>query len=193
MSRIGLSSGNRKQEVAAWRVPEGEALVFELSTGDITVAGFGDKSGSQLVVQIGFSALYFQNGLLTVSEIDVTTGTIANLLVNGTVREAGTITPANLTASQNNWAPTGIANVRNVRLSANAGLSVTGISASQTNGRLLRLLNIGSNALTLTHESGSSAAANRFLCPGSANFSLAANAFVDAWYDGGSSRWRLGR
>lgn len=193
MSRIGLDGGGRKREVEAWRVPEGEVLVFELATGNVTVGGFGDKSGSQFFVQIGFNALYFQNGVLIVGAIDTVTGTMANLHATGTVRESGAITPANLTASQNNWAPSGIANARNVRLSANASLSITGISASQTNGRLLRLLNIGSNALTLTHESGSSTAANRFLCPGSANFSLAANAFVDAWYDGASSRWRLGR
>lgn len=194
MSRIGLDGNNRKREVAAWRVPEGETLIFESTTGDAGIAVFGDKGGTQLIFQNGFGSFYYQNGILTVpGTIDTNTALLGATTLRSSVFELSTSTPANLTASQNNWTPTGGSAVRTVRLTANAGLSITGLSISQVSGRVVRLLNIGSNAITLAHESGSSSAANRFVCPGLTNLSLPAGAGVELWYDGNSSRWRTCR
>lgn len=192
MSRIGLDSGGRKKEFDAFVVPEGTSLIFSSTTGDAYIGVFADKGGTQLIFGSGFISMTFQGDTLTAPTVSADAGRFQTLTALGGIIDQSVLSPANLTASQNNWAP-GATGVRNIRLSANAGLSITGLSAGQTTGRLIRLFNIGSNAITIAHESGSSSAANRFLCPGSSNFSLAANAAVDLWYDGASSRWRLVR
>lgn len=103
-----------------------------------------------------------------------------------------TTSPANLTASKNNWNPAGIGTAvpTNIRVSANAGLSITGIIAGAS-GQRATIYNVGANAITLSHNSGLSSAGNKFLCPGSADLSLRANGAVDMWYDPTSAAWRL--
>lgn len=114
-------------------------------------------------------------------------GTVAT--INAPLSFNNPTTPALITASQNNYAPaTPLGAI--VRLSANAGLNITGMVKTY-NGERVTLVNIGSNAITLTHQDAASTAANRFFCPGSANYTLAVNAGVDCWYDTTSSGWRL--
>lgn len=99
--------------------------------------------------------------------------------------------PANLTASQNNWQPAGTSAVpTNVRFTANASLSLTGLTAGLS-GQRMTLWNVGSNSITLAHESASSTTTNRFRCPGATNFTLRADGAVDLWYDPTSARWRV--
>lgn len=75
------------------------------------------------------------------------------------------------------------------RLTCNAGASLSGMTGG-AEGRFAFLLNAGANDLTVTHDAASTAA-NRFLCPGSVDYVLAANAGVFSWYDNTSSRWRI--
>lgn len=98
----------------------------------------------------------------------------------------GVITPAQLTASVNNYGPTGLSTCNVIRLDANSAWNITGLVA-QTAGTLIQLVNVGSNAITLTSESGSSTAANRF----TGGVSIPAGGGVYIWYDGTSSRWRV--
>lgn len=103
----------------------------------------------------------------------------------------GVVSPANLTASQNNWNPSGGVGVPTVvRFTCNASLSITGLIAGVA-GQRVTLCNVGTNNITLSHESGSSTAANRFKCPNSAAFTLRKDGAVDLWYDSTSSRWRI--
>lgn len=99
------------------------------------------------------------------------------------------ITPTQLTANTDNWAPTGFATCRRVRASSDAARNLTGI-AGGSDGFSVRLFNIGAFAITLVHDA-TSTAANRFLCPNSANVTLRPNGFVDLDYDATSSRWRV--
>lgn len=100
-----------------------------------------------------------------------------------------TISPTTLTANTDNWAPTDLATASVIRASTNASLNLTGLAGGIAN-RNIRLLNVGSNPLVLTHDA-TSTAANRFLCPNGASFTLAANTGVDLMYDATSSRWRV--
>jgi hypothetical protein len=139
----------------------------------------------------GASSTYSSGATLTLATGSTfscaTTATFSNKVVSTYVTS-----PANLTSSQNNWNPAGFgSNVpTNIRVSANAGLSLTGIIAG-TSGQRATIYNVGSNALSLAHQSASSTAANRFFCPGGAAFSIAANGAVDMWYDGTSAGWRI--
>src|SRR5262245_4123414 len=64
-----------------------------------------------------------------------------------------TISPAGLTAHQDDWAPTGIATAGHVRVTiTTAARNITGISAGQTDGRRITLSALDGNVFTLKHE-----------------------------------------
>ena len=69
--------------------------------------------------------------------------------------------------------------------------TVTGLSVSQVSGQECEIWNVGSNALVLAHQSASSTAANRFVCTGAADITLAADEVALLRYDSATSRWRV--
>jgi hypothetical protein len=99
------------------------------------------------------------------------------------------LSPAQITANTDNWAPTNHEKTRIFRLSTDASRNLTGLQGG-VNGRRITISNVGAQNLVFVHDA-TSTAANRFLCPGSVNFTLNANDSIDLWYDGTSSRWRL--
>jgi hypothetical protein len=98
------------------------------------------------------------------------------------------ITPAQITANQNDYAPTGLAGATVLRLSTDASRTLTGLSGG-SDGRVLDILNVGSFDLVLANESASSAAANRFALGGDAT--IAAGGGASLIYDAAASRWRV--
>jgi hypothetical protein len=119
---------------------------------------------------------------------DGTALTPASLNVTGLVRFTGVITPAQLTASVNNYNPTGFATASVARLSADAEWNITGMVAAAAS-HFVVLVNIGGNTVNLLDESASSSAANRFALD--VNLALTADTAASLWYDGTSARWRL--
>lgn len=101
----------------------------------------------------------------------------------------GVISPAQLTANTNNWNPTDLATSSVIRFSTDVSRNLTGITA-QPSGTRITLCNIGTTDCVLVNDA-TSTAANRFLCPGGANFTLNGGDSVDVWYDSTSSRWRV--
>lgn len=99
------------------------------------------------------------------------------------------VTPAQIVANTDNYAPTGLGHNLTFRLSSDAARNLTGIVA-QTGGTRMMLQNIGAQNIVLMHDV-TSTAANRFFCPGSANYTLNANDAVEIEYDSTSSRWRV--
>ncbi len=119
---------------------------------------------------------------------------ISDLNVQRSVRigsaSTGSITPDQITASVNDYNPTGLATALLLRLSSDASRTITGIAAGTTPaGRSLVLSNVGAQPIILANESSSSAAANRFAIGGS--YTIPAGAGVSVLYDGTASRWRL--
>jgi hypothetical protein len=117
--------------------------------------------------------------------IDRTTGAAK---LNSAVSLAGKISPAQITADQNNYNPTGLSGASVLRLASDATRTITGL-AGGSDGRSITLVNVGTNVIILAHESASSAAANRFSL--GAPFNLLAAQSVRLWYDAASSRWRM--
>lgn len=108
----------------------------------------------------------------------------------------GVLTPAQITTNQNDYAPIGIDACTLLRLSTDASRQITGLNAilgsrgaTQINGRLLLVKNVGANDLVLVHESGSSTAAYRFNLPGAGNLTLNPSDMVILFYDGTATRW----
>ena len=118
--------------------------------------------------------------LLGTSNVDLRNDVVDSLM----------ITPTILGASTNNYSATGSGSTSRMRISSSLAVDLTGLTGGAP-GREMVLFNIGSFTITLSHDSASSTAANRFLCPGSTNFALTANAAVRLVYDATSSRWRV--
>jgi hypothetical protein len=98
-------------------------------------------------------------------------------------------TPATLSATNNdyNW----LLGNQTLRLTAaTGGSTITGL-AWPSAGRQVRLVNVGTDAITLAHQSTGSTANNRILTSTGSNYSLVANASVLLEYDGTTARWRV--
>lgn len=98
------------------------------------------------------------------------------------------LSPAQITADLNDYNP-GVARI--YRLSTDAARTVTGLAISQVNGQEFVVFNVGSNNLVLSHQNASSTAANRFICTGAADITLAADEAALFWYDGTTARFRV--
>jgi len=97
-----------------------------------------------------------------------------------------------ITASQNDYAPTGWNKSEMLRLTSSGGaFNITGLDAAASSNTVKRLCNIGANNITLVHASGSSTASNRFLLIGAANRVLLQDETVTVWYDPVIGNWRL--
>ena len=146
-------------------------------TGVITASSFGASTTVTVSLDSGTLSSPVSSvslSLLSASDHALPTGPI--------------VTPAQLTASQNNWSPSGIATARVVRFSTDASRDITGILAG-SDGRRVIFHNVGSNPGVLKDESGSSTAANRLALD--ADITLLTDQACELIYDGTSARWRL--
>lgn len=105
---------------------------------------------------------------------------------------SGVITPAAIAAATNDYNPTGLAQAFAIRQDVSGGnQNITGL-AGGVGGRMVMFVNIntGTNGIIFINESASSAAANRFSLPNSANLAVGAlRRTVTFWYDTAASRW----
>jgi hypothetical protein len=102
-------------------------------------------------------------------------------------RVSGVISPTQIAANTDDYTPTGLSTANVLRLTTDASRNLTGITGGAS-GRILLLMNVGSNNLVLKDET-TSTAANRFSF--GADVTLGAKQSVLIWYDTTSSRWRL--
>jgi len=121
--------------------------------------------------------------------IDFKTGTVT---VGGALQTTNTVTPAALSASQNDYAPSGHANANLFRLDPNGNTPavITGLAGGVA-GRRITIMRIAgtSGTIQFTNESASSTAANRFMASG-ASWALSTTLVaLDFIYDGTLSRW----
>jgi hypothetical protein len=118
--------------------------------------------------------------------------TVPGLSLNEDFGLTGDISPSQLTSDQNNWNPTGLSTAGVIRVSGDSSFrSITGI-ANGADGRVLQIVNVGSNSLFLVNQSTSSSAANRFDL-GGYDIPLFPSDAVIMQYDETSSRWRIAK
>ena len=106
-------------------------------------------------------------------------------------------TPAAIVASQNDYVLTGSAFQR---LNCTTASDITGIApptgGAHVDGRMIRLVNVGTATVTLKHNSASSTAANRMYRHNGTDVSLTVNEWADLVYDStdngsGAAGWRV--
>lgn len=100
------------------------------------------------------------------------------------------VSPSSLSTSQNDWAP-GAADV--VYVTTSADINITGVSSTSIpDGHAMLIMNIGSNKITLKHQSTSSTAANRFKSSTGGDVVLYADGgSAMCMYHAAASRWRI--
>ncbi|WP_369682868.1 DUF2793 domain-containing protein [Rhodopseudomonas palustris] len=100
----------------------------------------------------------------------------------------GVAAPPQLTADQNDYAPAGLGAAAVLQLWSDAARSLTGL-AGGAEGRIVCVVNVGSQPLTLASDSAASAAANRFSLGGDVAISARQAALLR--YDAAAARWFL--
>lgn len=95
--------------------------------------------------------------------------------------------PSQITANQNDYS---LPAADVVRLDSDAARDITGFSGG-TGGRVVVLVNVGSFAITLKHQSTSSTAANRVAVPWAGDYIMDPSYAAVLLYDATASRWRV--
>jgi hypothetical protein len=115
-----------------------------------------------------------------------------SLTVSQNFALSGDISPPQITADQNDYAPTGHATASVIRISTDQNdRNITGL-AGGADGRIVLILNIGSFRFFLTHDDGAtSTAANRFLTADNGYAQIPQNGAALLVYDATSARWRV--
>lgn len=117
-----------------------------------------------------------------------------NALFGGGMLFTNSISPAQLTGNQNDYAPGSFATTYMVLQDVDAATrNVTGLAGGVA-GRRVCFINISTNAasiLRFTNQDAASSAANRFILPNAGNYDVPRGGSIVFWYDGGASRWRV--
>lgn len=97
------------------------------------------------------------------------------------------VTADEITASQNNYNPTGLSTAGTLRLHSDASRNITGLAGGE-DGREIRIFNVGAQDIVLTNADAASSAAAQFIF--GANITLNPNEGVVLWYDIVNTAWR---
>lgn len=98
---------------------------------------------------------------------------------------SGVITPAQIVANTNDYAPLGIATAQVLRISSDARRTITGVLA-QPAGRVLLLQNVGTFPIPLKYQDVGSSVSNRFFFA----CTLGGGQCIEITYDGVAGGWR---
>jgi hypothetical protein len=121
----------------------------------------------------------------SVTDVQALAEEVGDILVNF---KSEVIAPTDST-KQNNYAPAGLADAREMRWSGTASTGITGLAA-QSDGREIIVKNSTTDYLFwLEHESAASTAANRFVLPKQFPAFLLPGESLTLRYDGTASRW----
>jgi hypothetical protein len=106
-----------------------------------------------------------------------------------------TVSPAQITSSQNNYSPVGLEHSNVLRINSDSAVNITGLDATNAGTGWFNpykmIVNSGSFAITLKHQDIGSTAANRFIGTSGADVVLAASGgSAIVYYDSSDSRWR---
>jgi len=165
---------NAKTRVYGWNFPVGGGGVsrFRYITGGVDIMQFGTDG----------SVFHYQ----------AATFQLAPTFQSGFINSAGTrntneITPTQLTANVDNYAPTGFSTAYAIILTSDASRDITGF-ASPTTGRRIFVYNNGAQNIVLKHDV-TSTAANRIFGRGAADTTLTPKTGVILYYSASITRW----
>ena len=153
------------------------------------INGVGTPTGPGIYLGANFvNALTTKVGLNSIQ--GYATPIVANAALQSPGNFADNEVTATLATSQNNYAPTGFSDgtMGMFLTAASGGSTITGLAAPTNRGSVqVTLFNMSANSITLSHQSGSSSAANQFNCPGATNYVIPAYGIAVLYYSGYAS------
>jgi len=164
---------------------------FEIGTGVYTSSGTTLTRATVLISKIA--------GTSGTTKINLSGGATVRVIYAkedvGTFNEdillQGIISPAQITADQNNYNPSGLATANVLRINSDAVRSITGLTAG-VSGQTIFVINTGSSfSIFLVEESASSTAANRFVSNWGTGVELVPKGAAILFYDTTLSRWTV--
>lgn len=147
-----------------WGLVAGGTLVAELTANTLTIPG---------TATLAITGTFSSTGALTVGDF-----------------RTATISPAQLIADTENWAPAGLASAGMIRLSTDAARTLGGLTGGSA-GRIVILHNIGAQILNIADEGAGSVATNRFAFFNNSTQTLSPDMAIAFQYDGTTQRWRM--
>lgn len=147
-----------------------------LFTNNILSAATASFSGEPAV-----SSTAVRNGNLP----QLSTLTFTQALASG-----ANISPAQITANQNDYNPTGWLTAFLVRLTSDAARNITGLARDGSNLYKI-VLNVGAQNIVFTNQDAASTANQRIATPNAASFTLLPGSGAHLIYDGTADRWRV--
>lgn len=159
-------------------IPANKATAFNVNIDGGTTALKVDTTTGAETVEVG-----------STSTDSKTTIKSDNLTVEGSTTLTGVGT-ASVGSTQHNYVLPNADTSTIIRLNNSASFTLTGI-AGGSDGKMYYLFNVGIGDISITHQSVSSDAANRIICPTNGNFALRSSGGVQIIYDGTAQRWRI--
>nr|DAL04211.1 MAG TPA: Right handed beta helix region [Crassvirales sp.] len=160
--------------VLSWATAGGGAVATDAiwdAKGDLAV-GTGANTGAKLTVGANGKQIYADSGEST-----------------GLRWGPDVISPSQITADQDDYAPTGWADAQIVRLDGDNGMRAITSMAAGYSGEIKQLINVGSYPIYFPGQHPDGTAANRI--DASTDFILFPKLSARIMYDGTSSRWRI--
>jgi hypothetical protein len=117
----------------------------------------------------------------------------SNGLIVGIYGTGNSITPAAITGTNNNYSPTGLTSNTTIWQDLSAAATLTGLAAG-VDGSEVTIVNISTtaaNIITISHQSGSSTAANRFILPNATSWYIVNGGSATFKYNAAQSRWYM--
>jgi hypothetical protein len=135
--------------------------------------------------------LFYQVGSTSLKQATLTQlqAGLANNNIGVDFYLSGVISPAQVTSTQNDYSPTGLATASTLRVNTDATRNFTGLSGGAA-GRIIIWINVGSFTEQLNNENTGSAAANRFDFENGLDDYILPGGSRVLVYDAISSRWR---
>jgi len=172
-------------------------LVINVDTVDtltITNADVASAVANRVVCPNGVSLSIPPGGSFVLERDSIATQWSAGAVSTGATGSGSPsytiISPSSIGANQNNYSPTSWSTADIVRLTGSGNFDVTGFDATATTARKL-LWNVDTvDTFTLKHESASSTAANRIVCPYDLDMKLSPDGAIVIHYDATTARWR---
>lgn len=178
-----------------------------IDTGGVGNLAIKTNSGTQQfgVNHVTSAANYMtvSGAVTTAGPLLATVGSDTNVDLNVTLKGTGVfklntayafngvVSPAQITATQNDYTPTSaaVAGAGNIfRVSTDALRTITGLSGGVT-GRVVTFINVGAFGISFTSQDAGSTATNRFSL-NTPSIIVPPNGAISFWYDITTTRWR---
>lgn len=183
----GTTTARTTYQDSSFATPHASPVVAD-ANGDFAAVHIDPTGGAyklDLQTSAGVSVSGYPVDNIPVEDLPLDASGNATFIAS--LKLTGDISPAQITAQQDDYAPPSFSTASVVRVSSNAARSITGL-AGGAEGRVVLIFNVGSFTITLEDEHSSSTAANRFAL--NADLSLTADTGALLYYDATSSRWR---